>query len=339
MESAPRKRELSSSATEPPPSRPPPDVIRVPPARETFKVVLTMTVRCTVMAYVAGGAALAIFATMLQSIGRGIVPLSAPDMVLPLVVAGVVTLLSPAWLFAMFAFSAWAHNRDARHVRERMFAAHPDLADDPRVAALVATLESVGRKYPALARVVCEHSPDGRTAHVVCLNGTDPPTLEDAPAEPFVTLPRQTPGAELASCICVLCWIEFAFFVVCGRMRSWYAPLLGVLGLIAGGVWFWKYKVSPRYVRFAPGVIQFLQYASFARWPCVKTVPLDEHAIVFVWTPQQPSRQRSWRIAVCRHDECTEIVFFASQEESESIWRALISTAPTPPLSDEFLVG
>lgn len=318
-----------------------PPVSRVSPARMTFGMVLPMTFRSMVATYIAGAAVLVIFAIMTHSISGGIVSLFPPDVLRVLVTMAAVVLLTPVWVYGCSALTAWAVNRIVRRARERMFAAHPDLANDPRGSALAKVLESPRRKYSDLARVVRECSPSTGATRIVCLDGTDAPAPEDASVEPVVIAANRDLGV-VASVMFVLSVGVLAILFIpgmAGTEESLQFVIMAICGWGACGLGFWRCVVSPSYVRFAPGVIQLLRYAPLARRPIVKTVLLDESTVVFVVGPKRAKHEAIWRLAVCRLDVCHEIAFSASTEQSECIWRALLSTAPTPPLSDEFLVG
>jgi hypothetical protein len=95
--------------------------------------------------------------------------------------------------------------------------------------------------------------------------------------------------------------------------------------------------IRPTYYRLAPGVIQVLVYSLSSRRPMIRSYPMEAGTLA-VFT-----RIRKHLILTLARGENTDMLSFSHmdrpQERIEQAWKALLSTAPTPPLSDEALVG
>jgi hypothetical protein len=110
-------------------------------------------------------------------------------------------------------------------------------------------------------------------------------------------------------------------------------------GFVAAGILmlFWEYFVQPGYLRVAPGVVQTLMYRSPRSKPVIRSYPIDAGTLVV-------ARQRvsNLELTLIRGDQRQTVGlgrFDATGGHWERIGQALVSTAPTPPLSDEELVG
>jgi hypothetical protein len=110
-----------------------------------------------------------------------------------------------------------------------------------------------------------------------------------------------------------------------------------VAGAIALGVWIWRGMIKPTYYRLAPGVIQVLVYSLSSRRPMIRSYPMEAGTLA-VFT-----RIRKHLILALARGENTDMLSFSRmdrpQERIEQAWSALLSTAPTPPLSNDSLVG
>ena len=95
----------------------------------------------------------------------------------------------------------------------------------------------------------------------------------------------------------------------------------------------------PRYQRFAPGIVQFIKFPCFDTRPEIRSYPMIPGTIAIVLRAYrgggivvQMKRGRASDFLVIEKSGNT-------QTAMERMWQALLSTAPTPPLSEEDLVG
>ncbi|HUU82428.1 MAG TPA: hypothetical protein VM243_02885, partial [Phycisphaerae bacterium] len=108
-------------------------------------------------------------------------------------------------------------------------------------------------------------------------------------------------------------------------------------GAIALAVWIWKGTIRPTYLRMAPGMIQVLVYSISKAKPAICSYAMEGGTLA-VFT-----RIRKRRLLTLSRGPNEDVLWFSRmrepQRQIERAWRALLSTAPTPPLSDEDLVG
>jgi hypothetical protein len=110
-----------------------------------------------------------------------------------------------------------------------------------------------------------------------------------------------------------------------------------VAGAIALAVWIWKGMIRPRYLRTTPGIIQVLVYRLLTDKPTIHSYPMEAGTLaVFM-------RIRQRLTLTLARDENADVLSFSRmrrpQERIEQAWRALLSTAPAPPLSRAELLG
>jgi hypothetical protein len=121
-----------------------------------------------------------------------------------------------------------------------------------------------------------------------------------------------------------------------------FAFLGAFLAFFAVSVWvaivrFFEFFCRSAYLRLAPGVIQVLRYSAGKRKPRISSFPIEAGTTVLV--------EGRWLInciMLARGDlpESVRLTFVKNPAHvSGRIWMALLSTAPTPPLSDEELVA
>jgi len=183
-------------------------------------------------------------------------------------------------------------------------------------------------------------------ARVVCFGELRIPPVRAYRFEPEIISPtrkraRQFLGIPLS--VAILC--VMALLV---RVGHWYVmPLLFlglgaflgclILGLRAVVMWPLESLLRPTYIRIAPGMIQTVRFPLARSRPVVQSFPVAPGTVVVL-----EGRRIIQQLALRRASQRALLDFtFASSPETASvrIWQALLSTAPTPPLSDEELVG
>lgn len=116
-------------------------------------------------------------------------------------------------------------------------------------------------------------------------------------------------------------------------LRETWVPAAIVIPVAAA--WFWSCGLRPRYLRFAPGRLQVLKYTYWGRTPEIADYPAAPGMLCVVY-----QRWGAVRLALgygTRRDEL--LVSGRGRDFLPRLWQALLSTAPTPPLSTEGLVG
>jgi len=111
----------------------------------------------------------------------------------------------------------------------------------------------------------------------------------------------------------------------------------GLIVLIALGLWFWRFAVRPTYVRMAPGMIQVVEFRAGNSKPMIRDYPLNPGTLAVI-----TESVSQIKLTVSRGDQTDTIPIAKGKDFNstiERLWAALLSTAPTPPLSDEELVG
>jgi hypothetical protein len=110
-----------------------------------------------------------------------------------------------------------------------------------------------------------------------------------------------------------------------------------ILGLVGLSAWLWRAGVRPRYLRIAPGILQILQYGPRGGQPDVRSYPMIPGTTVFVSKARGKLTVDFFRGPM--RDTIPLSGLRKADEYLERMLRGLLSAAPTPPLSDEELVG
>lgn len=206
-----------------------------------------------------------------------------------------------------------------------------------------------GRRSPEeqLRDIVIEYV-TGRhpRAWIVCTGMVRMPAPDPMPFEPEIIFPGRliwTYGAIASVVIAGLLFLLWLAPVVqpLPTIYSEHPLLLIFVLLIAGPVvfrWFWITVIRPTYIRIAPGMIQVIEYRWRKRRPTIRSFPIDGGTLA-VFTNQLWSDLS----LSLRRDGVTESFALSGIRNAAAVqalvWRALLSPAATPPLSDEALVG
>lgn len=221
---------------------------------------------------------------------------------------------------------------------------------EPSAAALVKPWEDPNRAPKiedvkvALAGTLGEGDVD--RAIIVCYGEAAVPDVGELHFEPEIITPtgavrRQLVWLAIAGALIAWCVFDYA-----NILPSWLPgarALMGGLmyffaaGAIALSVWVWRGMIRPTYIRLAPGVIQVLVYSLSNRQPTVRSYPMETGTLAIL------TRIRKHLILTLARGETADTLLFSRmdrpQQRIDQTWRALLSTAPTPPLSNEMLVG
>ncbi len=183
-------------------------------------------------------------------------------------------------------------------------------------------------------------------AWIVCVGAVDVPEIDPNPFEPEV-IPASRYLWDLGALVTAVGMV--VIFIL------WMTPLSNTLGLpvgqqpaillllaVIGGPlllrWFWLTFVRPQYLRLAPGIIQVLTYKWGRGTPQIKSFPIEGGTLV-VLTNQLKS---DLTLSVMRDGAMQSIPVTGFRDSARTralVWRVLLSRVPTPPLSEEGLVG
>jgi len=92
----------------------------------------------------------------------------------------------------------------------------------------------------------------------------------------------------------------------------------------------------------APGIIQILQYRYRRAKPLIRSYPMDGETLAILRGKATGKKGPNLKLTLLRGErkDTVDLSRMRRREEvAERMWQALLSTAPTPPLSDEELVG
>lgn len=203
----------------------------------------------------------------------------------------------------------------------------------PRTSAIVRALKRA--EAPELPR-----------ARIVCFAPFGIPSVGALRFEPEVVAPTRSLGTPLLAIPVVVVLIGLT--TVLALIRH---PVAGVgaflMGLMAFGlavpalgyvvVWVWRAGIMPRYLRLAPGIIQVIRFPGGRSKPHIKTYPVESGTLAVF------RRRRGQLTLTLVRGNQTDTINLSQVWDDENVlqltWCALLSTAPTPPLSDDDLVG
>lgn len=232
-----------------------------------------------------------------------------------------------------------------------------DLAD-PLVAALsqawkepdrLPKLEAVREALSAIKEAGGEKNADlqrANRARIICFGQAEVPEVGRLHFEPEIITPtgavwRQLLWLAVAGIPLAWCLLDYLH-----KLPAWIPgarAMLGgflyffVAGALALGVWIWKGMIRPTYLRLAPGIIQVLEFRYSKSRPTIRSYPMQSGTLVLFTR----IRQHAFLTLSC--GEYKDSLAFSRMQHPqhyiEQAWKALLSTAPTPPLSEDELVG
>ena len=181
-------------------------------------------------------------------------------------------------------------------------------------------------------------------ARVVCLGTIEVPEPEDLHVEPqiipFSRLLARWRDMILLMMFIMLAWALSRLGIAPSFLRirmDAVSVIIVLVGLATSIIWLWRSLVRPRYIRIAPGILQVLEFGVRRRKPDIWSYPMEAGTVVVVCgegqgltlTFSKPGQRDRIPIGQMKQPE----------QQLQRIWPALLSTAPTPPLSDEALLG
>ena len=260
--------------------------------------------------------------------------------------------LGAAAFVASAVLFAWGRHVKARNAkRHRAYLAGlRECGVDPIAYDLAARWKPGGTAVPnndVKAILASSPTPNPPGARIVCLGKIDVPEVGELFFEPEIITPTRAVGWRLlfvpiAAAIFIL-WLLQALDVIPGRaINIGSFGYILVMGVSAGIVWVWRTAIRPTYIRMAPGAIQILEFRHRQSKPTIRSYPLDAGTIAVLRGKATDGKTSGLKLALLRGDQQDTIELWRMQKRDKAIermWQALLSTAPTPPLSDEGLVG
>jgi len=314
-----------------PPHRPPPRVIRVPPPAPTLKSLFPWKTAAWLPAAVIA-LAVANFWTVEQIF---------------------LALFCTLVLLGIFTYLPRSARRRAAQARVNCLQQCPRWHEDPAAAQLADAWWHLSRppKLKQIRRTLIE-LPDGhpQTGVVVCLGVEELPHVAGVRFEPEIIPPARRWREFLGAATAVAVVGTASFSCLSGLLEQftqWSSRSAGgvlvlfVFLVLVGLFWIGQAVCFPEHVRFAPGIVQVLYYGPRRSKPGVVSYPLTGGTIAIV-TTRFDFRRNKLSLAIARGKEVDGLrldVLSDSDRAIERMWQALLSTAPTPPLSDEELLG
>lgn len=321
-----------------------PELVRVlpPPAPVSSPAVIKW---CTVILGLIGAGCVA--ASLAFGIaGRRVHP-AAP-------IAGGIPLAVAALIYGAAHLENWRYSRRrAAFLADDLGAGQPQ-SGEPRVEREIVRSLSAEWTRPSnppaearIRKIVAQHAPNAQSSHVVCLGLLRPPDVGALYFEPEIITPTRFHGWQLVFVPIALLIMGFWVCQVTGLIPVQVINLgsfgyLLAMGFGVGASWFWRTVVRPTYLRLAPGVIQVMEF----RWrgaPRIRSYPMESGTLAIVHGVNAGRELGSIRsLILLRADQRNEIPLHRMYDRArcvERAWQALLSTAPTPPLPEDGLVG
>jgi hypothetical protein len=249
---------------------------------------------------------------------------------------------------------AWwpGHRRRREKQRQEYLAKLRERGEDPVAIEIAARWRGGGRGVSdedtkaALAQVGTAELP---RAQLVCLGEIDVPEVGELFFEPEIITPTRYVGYAVffipAAAAVITLWLLQRVGVIPGRVISLggFGYVLA-MGIGAGAMWVWRGAIRPTYIRMAPGVVQIMEYRSHKTKPIIRSYPMDGPTLAVLRGKATGENKKKHNLALTLwRDEQNDKVELSRIRKREDViektWQALLSTAPTPPLSDEELVG
>lgn len=297
----------------------PPHVIRVPPPKVAVVPFLTLV--------------LVLWAGLLALLGLSTAPAWA----------------KPFWYGGLLMAAVAGPVGECRHRvrlnkrRHDWLERHPTWDTDPTAVRLDGLWFFLNQPPSAkvVRNVLQDAAPEPGHAVVVCLGAFDVPQAGDYRFEPEVLSSGQTDRMDSLVVAALAFLVVFAVGACLealeriphGAGEYWFA----IATVAATGAYLlWRHALRPTYVRVAPGVVEVLAYSLVRSAPRIRRYAVApdllcivSHGWAHVSVTLTNSRNRDEFRITARRGE----VFV------DTLLRALVSTAPTPPLSRQELVG
>ena len=253
--------------------------------------------------------------------------------------AASIVISCPLWATLICAASAALSNLLTRRERARS----TYLLSDARVRRLVDLRERGITKEVRLAAALREmNATTGAGALTIVVPWSIPiPDVVDASTEPLIVRPQiGMPLAVMAATLgAAIMMLVMMILVAIAPVPKVLIPGVLLTNLLPSAFILLASHVWPRYLRFAPGMLQVFRYGLWNNKPRVESLPLAAGTTVFARHGASPF-VRFQQLCVCLPDGRVRRFRFRLEPRRASVmWQILLSTAPTPPLDAEHLVG
>lgn len=246
----------------------------------------------------------------------------------------------------------WGSGHKKRYEQRRLayVASVREQSADPVVGELAAKWKAGGKgssDEDVKAAFASRSTADAPCAHVVCLGTMEVPEVGQAFFEPEIIAPTRYFGYQLIfvpiAAIVIVLWLLQVTGAIPGRsIQIGSFGYILWMGVAVGIAWVWRTVLRPTYIRMAPGVIQILEYRHRRAKPTVRSYPMHVGTLAILRGKTTSKKKWNLRLTLMRGEQTDTIEIWRMRGRAvaaERVWQALLSTAPTPPLSDVELVG
>jgi hypothetical protein len=217
---------------------------------------------------------------------------------------------------------------------------------DPRLKDLAKQWKRFFTISKESRETIFAQAPRSDAGTVLCVGAVEVPDILDLPFEPFIITPTQYVWRQLVSVGLAAAVLSVWLLSWTRVIPAWVRPnligfwWLAFSGLSVAATWFWRSTIRPRYIRLAPGIVQVLEYSLFGRHQATRSYEMCAGTTVLV---QQLGRARQPTRLMFRCGTRKDVFDLPYMRDpaavTEAFWRAMLSTAPRPPLSDDELIG
>jgi len=249
----------------------------------------------------------------------------------------------------LFAWGRHTKTRNAERHRAYLAGLH-ERGVDPVAYECAARWKPGGKAVPnddVKAILANSPTPTPPCARVICLGEIDVPEVGELFFEPEIITPTRAVGWQLVfvpiAAVVIFVWLMQVFGVIPGRgINVGSFGYILMMGIGAGAMWLWRTVLRPTYIRMAPGVIQILEFRYRQSKPTIRSYPLSDGTLAILRGKATGGKTSNLKLTLLRGAQQDLIELWRMQKRDKAIertWQALLSTAPTPPLSDEELMG
>lgn len=181
-------------------------------------------------------------------------------------------------------------------------------------------------------------------ALVLCVGQIPIPDVSDDRFEPYIITPsRHLLGYAVIWLILTAGGAYFFYAHWISHSIVWRNPLSLVMvtilvPLMCLGLFLYGFIARPTYFRFAPGVVELMQFKLGTEQTNVRSYPMVPGTLVLIGSLPQVSQ----RVILVRDKHVDTMVLGSMGKSDEALayfWRAVMSTAPIPLMPQEGLLG
>lgn len=259
--------------------------------------------------------------------------------------------LGAAIVLASTVFLSWwpRHVKRAQQRHAAYLTRFRERGEDP-IALELATRWRTSRGLPdneVKAVLAASPATDSSRGRIVCLGKIEVPEVGDIFFEPEIITPtryfaRQLVFIPIAGALIFLWLLQQAGVIPGKPIQLGSFGYFLAMGFGVGAAWVWRTAIRPTYIRLAPGVVQIMEYHYGKRKPTIRSYPADGKTLAILRGKTTGKAPRNLTLTLLRGQQKDSIELWRTRKRDNAIertWQALLSTAPTPPLSEEELVG